>query len=76
MRNSLRLLSMSEIFKFATSDTRRPAPQATPSAALYAGHVDHHSRFDPSCVRHHVQTRVLEAHWSLSSGGCSTGGGR
>src|SRR6185437_8581408 len=34
-RNVMRSLSMSDTFKFATSDTRRPAPAATLSAALY-----------------------------------------
>src|SRR5271165_1292818 len=31
----MRWLSMSDTFRFATSDTRRPAPYATLSAALY-----------------------------------------
>jgi hypothetical protein len=32
-RISMRLEAMSESFRLATSDTRRPAPYATPSAA-------------------------------------------
>jgi hypothetical protein len=35
-RISMRLESMSETFRLATSDTRRPAPYATPSAAIQA----------------------------------------
>ena len=33
----MRFESMSDTFRFATSETRKPAPYATPSAALYFG---------------------------------------